>query len=95
MSALGQKRTLERLHPMSALPPKADIGTAPRAARSNSSHEACHRVTRAWGGEADRGRSSWTALAPAAPLPAARKPPLLTPKDSRESFCLQNKVFVC
>jgi hypothetical protein len=25
MSALGQKRTLERLHPMSALPPKADI----------------------------------------------------------------------
>ena len=29
MSALGQKRTLERLHPMSALPPKADIGTGP------------------------------------------------------------------
>jgi hypothetical protein len=27
MSALGQKQTLERLHPMSALPPKADIGT--------------------------------------------------------------------
>ena len=26
MSALGQKRTLKRLHPMSALPPKADIG---------------------------------------------------------------------
>src|SRR5215831_14635602 len=25
MSALGQKRTLKRLHPMSALPPKADI----------------------------------------------------------------------
>jgi hypothetical protein len=25
MSALGQKRTLRRLHPMSALPPKADI----------------------------------------------------------------------
>jgi hypothetical protein len=24
-SALGQKRTLKRLHPMSALPPKADI----------------------------------------------------------------------
>jgi hypothetical protein len=24
-SALGQKQTLERLHPMSALPPKADI----------------------------------------------------------------------
>ena len=27
MSALGQKRTLKRLGPMSALPPKADIGT--------------------------------------------------------------------
>ena len=27
MSALGQKRTLERLYTMSALPPKADIGT--------------------------------------------------------------------
>ena len=25
MSALGQKRTLERFHPMSALPPKADM----------------------------------------------------------------------
>jgi hypothetical protein len=25
MSALGQKRTLKRLHPMSALPPIADI----------------------------------------------------------------------
>jgi hypothetical protein len=25
MSALGQKRTLNRLHPMSALPPKADM----------------------------------------------------------------------
>jgi hypothetical protein len=27
MSALGQKQTLKRLHPMSALPLKADIGT--------------------------------------------------------------------
>jgi hypothetical protein len=25
MSALSQKRTLKQLHPMSALPPKADI----------------------------------------------------------------------
>jgi hypothetical protein len=25
MSAMGQKQTLERLHPMSALPPKADM----------------------------------------------------------------------
>src|SRR5262249_39744474 len=29
MSALGQKRTLKRFHPMSALPPKADIRTWP------------------------------------------------------------------
>jgi hypothetical protein len=29
MSALGQKQTLNRLHPMSALPPKADIETQP------------------------------------------------------------------
>jgi hypothetical protein len=28
MSALGQKRTLRRVHLMSALPPKADIGRA-------------------------------------------------------------------
>jgi hypothetical protein len=27
MSAVGQKRTLKRLHPMSALPPKADMGS--------------------------------------------------------------------
>ena len=30
MSALGQKRTLECIRAMSALPPKADIGTQPR-----------------------------------------------------------------
>src|SRR6516225_4967974 len=29
MSALGQKQTLRHLQPMSALPPKADIGTQP------------------------------------------------------------------
>jgi len=33
MSALGQKRTLVRVHMMSALPPKADIGTRPRNVR--------------------------------------------------------------
>jgi len=33
MSALGQKRTLKRLHLMSALPPKADIGTQPHDVR--------------------------------------------------------------
>src|SRR6516165_11855458 len=30
MSALGQKRTSEHVQSMSALPPKADIGTGPR-----------------------------------------------------------------
>jgi len=30
MSALGQKRTLGHVRAMSALPPKADIGTQPR-----------------------------------------------------------------
>jgi hypothetical protein len=33
MSALGQKQTLEHLGSMSALPPKADIGTQPRDVR--------------------------------------------------------------
>jgi hypothetical protein len=33
MSALGQKQTLERLRAMSALPPKADIGTHSRDVR--------------------------------------------------------------
>ena len=33
MSALGQKRTLGHLRLMSALPPKADIGTQPRDVR--------------------------------------------------------------
>jgi hypothetical protein len=28
MSQMGQKQTLKQLHPMSALPPKADIGRA-------------------------------------------------------------------
>ena len=33
MSALGQKQTSEKVRPMSALPPKADIGTQPRDVR--------------------------------------------------------------
>ena len=33
MSALGQKQTLQRTLLMSALPPKADIGTQPRDVR--------------------------------------------------------------
>jgi len=33
MSALGQKRTLEDVERMSALPPKADIGTQSRNVR--------------------------------------------------------------
>ena len=34
MSALGQKRTFRDAEAMSALPPKADIGTQPRDVRS-------------------------------------------------------------
>jgi hypothetical protein len=33
MSALGHKRTLRRVHPMSALPPKADIHQGNRDVR--------------------------------------------------------------
>jgi hypothetical protein len=33
MSALGQKQTLRKVRLMSALPPKADIGTQPRNVR--------------------------------------------------------------
>src|SRR5215471_18748861 len=33
MSALGQKRTFREVETMSALPPKADIGTQPRDVR--------------------------------------------------------------
>ena len=33
MSALGQKQTLQHVRAMSALPPKADIGTQPRNVR--------------------------------------------------------------
>jgi hypothetical protein len=33
MSALGQKQTLQSARPMSALPPKADMGTRPRDVR--------------------------------------------------------------
>jgi len=33
MSALGQKQTSRHLQPMSALPPKADIGTQSRNVR--------------------------------------------------------------
>jgi hypothetical protein len=33
MSALGQKQTFPNVQPMSALPPKADIGTQPRDVR--------------------------------------------------------------
>jgi hypothetical protein len=38
MSALGQKQTLQHVRVMSALPPKADIGTQSRNAKSG--HEA-------------------------------------------------------
>ena len=38
MSALGHKRTLKRLQPMSALPPKADITSAVRRNTSLFDH---------------------------------------------------------
>ena len=41
MSALGQKRTLERLHMMSALPPKADIAEHRRDVRFVSKADLC------------------------------------------------------
>ena len=40
-SALGQKRTLERLYTMSALPPKADIGTQPLNVRFVQKTDSC------------------------------------------------------
>src|SRR5262249_26793405 len=39
MSALGQKQTLKRLHPMSASPPNADIGCVPQRARRDAARE--------------------------------------------------------
>jgi len=45
MSALGQKRTLKRLHPMSALPPKADIRDAITA--KYTAHRCCLRISSA------------------------------------------------
>jgi hypothetical protein len=36
MSALGQKQTLSRVHPMSAIPPKADM------------QGCCDRISRRW-----------------------------------------------
>jgi hypothetical protein len=44
MSALGQKRTLTRLDPMSALPPKADTGPAFRNVR----YVPLTDISRAW-----------------------------------------------
>jgi hypothetical protein len=41
LSALGQKRTLKRLGSMSALPPKADIGTQPRDVRFVPKADSC------------------------------------------------------
>ena len=43
MSALGQKRTLERVQSMSALPPKADIAARPFAMATNSTTFAASR----------------------------------------------------
>src|SRR6516165_5691755 len=46
MSALGQKRTSRHLQPMSALPPKADVGTQSRNSLcANSGHSALRQGT--------------------------------------------------
>ena len=42
MSALGQKQTSRQLQPMSALPPKADIGTQSRNVRFVSKADILH-----------------------------------------------------
>jgi hypothetical protein len=41
MSATGQKQTLEQVRAMSALPPKADIGTQPRDVRFVPKADSC------------------------------------------------------
>src|SRR6516225_6026331 len=41
MSALGQKQTLQTVTPMSALPPKADIGTRSRHVRFVRKADSC------------------------------------------------------
>ena len=45
MSALGQKRTLKRLGPMSALPPKADIAEHDWHVRFVSRHWHAYKIT--------------------------------------------------
>jgi len=46
MSALGQKRTSEHVQSMSALPPKADIGTQPCDVRFVPKADiGCHQLT--------------------------------------------------
>jgi hypothetical protein len=56
MSALGQKRTLKRLQPMSALPPKADIAQrdchvrfVPKADIALQSITSSARASKDWG----------------------------------------------
>ena len=52
MSALGQKRTFREVEAMSALPPKADIGTGPlgRGSRTTSRLPVLRRTTAAGSG---------------------------------------------
>jgi hypothetical protein len=47
MSALGQKQTLQRILLMSALPPKADIGTEARDVRCSSRSGLAPKATKA------------------------------------------------
>jgi hypothetical protein len=46
MSALGQKQTFPNVQPMSALPPKADIGRVPRNVRFVPKGDQRHRSKR-------------------------------------------------
>jgi len=46
MSALGHKRTLGHVRTMSALPPKADIGTQPRDVRFVPKADSCTAAKR-------------------------------------------------
>jgi hypothetical protein len=48
MSALGQKRTLTHIRSMSALPPKADIGTQPHHVRFVPKADSCTAAINAW-----------------------------------------------
>ena len=79
MSAMGQKRTSDQLHFMSALPPKADIGTWPSYVRRNGSGS---RATSAAVEAAGSGGRPWVIYN------------VLSPKVSRHVLLRTNDAFV-